>query len=245
MTHSLEGVRAGGFAPFSGPMHAVTLDAISPTPLALPAWASFAYGPPRRVTSTGPEAAAAEERALVEAAQGGDRAALQRLLDRVARPLYAAVILPRIGNPADAEDILRDTLMRGMERIDTYRWTGAGVFPWFRQIAVHLVIDHVRRNQRRGRLEDRFEEHVATVDPMHRAGADEAIIEAQERAANARNLQAAMSTLSDRYRRAVELRLIEERPREECAAMMSVTVGNFDVILHRALAALRKAYGVR
>jgi RNA polymerase sigma-70 factor (ECF subfamily) len=226
-------------------MLAMTLHPAGAPDLTLPAWASLAYGPPRRVTSTGPEAAAAEERALVEAAQAGDREALQRVLDRVARPLYAAVILPRIGNAADAEDILRDALMRGMERIDTYRWTGAGVFPWFRQIAVNLVIDHVRRNQRRGRLEDRFEEHVTSVEPLHRAGADEALIEAQERAAAARTLQAAMSTLNERYRRAVELRLVEERTREECAAALNVTVGNFDVILHRALAALRKAYGVR
>ncbi len=213
--------------------------------LALPAWTSLAYGPPRRETMTGAEAAAAEERALVEAAQRGDREALQRLLDRVARPLYAAVILPRIGNAADAEDILRDALVRGMERIDTFRWTGAGVFPWFRQIAVNLVIDHVRRNQRRGRMEDRFEEHVTHVAPLHHAGAEDALIEAQERASSSEALHAAMATLNERYRRAVELRLIEERPREECAAALGVTVGNFDVILHRALAALRKAYGVR
>lgn len=210
----------------------------------LPAWAAFVYGPRRRETMTASDAAVAEERALVEAAQGGDRAALQSLLDRVARPLYAAVILPRIGNPADAEDILRDTLLRGMERFDTFRWTGAGVFPWFRQIAVNQVIDHVRRRQRRGRLEDRFEEHVNHVVPLHHAGADDALIEAQERASSSRDLHAAMATLNDRYRRAVELRLLEERSREECAAALGVTVGNFDVILHRALAALRKAYGV-
>jgi hypothetical protein len=43
--------------------------------------------------------AGAEEQRLVEAAQRGDREALKLLLDRVARPLYAAVILPRIGAP--------------------------------------------------------------------------------------------------------------------------------------------------
>ncbi len=227
------------------PMHAMPLTCAADELVALPAWTSLAYGRARSVTSKGPEDAAAEERSLIEAAQAGDRAALQRLLERVSKPLYAAVILPRVGNPADAEDILRDALVRGMEKLDTYRWTGAGVFPWFRQIAVNLVIDHVRRNQRRGRLEDRFEEHVASVEPMHRAGADEALIEAQERAASNRTLQSAMATLNDRYRRAIELRLVDERSREECAAILEVTVGNFDVILHRALAALRKAYGVR
>jgi RNA polymerase sigma factor (sigma-70 family) len=187
--------------------------------------------------------AAAEERGLVEAAQRGDRAALQQLLARVSQPLYAAVILPRVGHPADAEDILREALVRGMEKLDTFRWTGVGVFPWFRQIAVNLVIDHARRRQRRGRLEERLERHVQATEPVHHAGAETALIEAEERAGNAQTLAAAMGTLSERYRRAITLRLIEERSREECAATMGVTLGNFDVILHRSLAALRKAYG--
>ena len=38
------------------------------------------------------------------------------------------------------------------------------------------------------------------------------------------------------------LRLIEDRTREECAEEMGVTVGNFDVILHRATKAFRKVY---
>ena len=48
--------------------------------------------------------------------------------------------------------------------------------------------------------------------------------------------------MNARYARALTLRLIEDRPREECAAMMDVTVGNFDVILHRAAKAFRKVY---
>ena len=119
-------------------------------------------------------APAAEEKALVEAAQAGDAAALRMLLERFSQPLYGAVILPRIGIAADAEDILRETLLRALK-----------------------------------------------------------------------TMGAAMDVLNDRYRQAVTLRLLEERPREECASTMGVTVGNFDVILHRALAALRKAYGVR
>lgn len=212
---------------------------------ALPAASESAYGARRRTAMSATDDAAAEERALVELAQRGDREALQRVLDRVAKPLYAAVILPRVGNAADAEDILRDALLRGMERIGMYRWTGAGVFPWFRQIAVNLIIDNARRRQRQHRLEDRFERHVTEVEPLHHAGADEALIEAQERAVTAQSLQSAMGTLNERYRRAIELRLVEERSREECASILGVTVGNFDVILHRALAALRKAYGQR
>ncbi|MBK6531693.1 MAG: RNA polymerase sigma factor [Deltaproteobacteria bacterium] len=190
-------------------------------------------------------APAAEEKALVEAAQAGDVEAIRMLLDRVSRPLYAAVILPRIGIAADAEDILRETLLRAIDRLHTFHWTGAGFFPWLRQIAIHQVIDHVRRVQRRTRLEERFERQAADVMPLHHAGAEEALIDQQERALSLKTMSVAMDALNDRYRAAITLRLLEERSREECAEALGVTLGNFDVILHRALAALRKAYGVR
>jgi len=190
-------------------------------------------------------APAAEEKALVEAAQAGDVEAIRMLLDRVSRPLYSAVILPRVGIAADAEDILRETLLRAIDRLHTFHWTGAGFFPWLRQIAIHQVIDHVRRVQRRTRLEERFERQAADVMPLHHAGAEEALIDQQERALSLKTMSVAMDALNDRYRTAITLRLLEERSREECAEALGVTLGNFDVILHRALAALRKAYGVR
>ena len=190
-------------------------------------------------------APAAEEKALVEAAQAGDVEAIRLLLDRVSRPPYAAVILPRIGIAADAEDILRESLLRAIDRLQTFHWTGVGFFPWLRQIAIHQVIDHVRRVQRRTRLEERFERQAADVMPLHHAGAEEALIDQQERALSLKTMSIAMDALNDRYRQAITLRLLEERGREECAEALGVTLGNFDVILHRALAALRKAYGVR
>ena len=43
----------------------------------------------------------------------------------------------------------------------------------------------------------------------------------------------------------LRLRLLEDRDREECAEIMNVTVGNFDVILHRASKAFRQKYPPR
>lgn len=222
-------------------MSALALDLVD----LLPAFGLSAYGAPGPTRMAALDPAGAEEQRLVESAQRGDREALGALLDRVARPLYSAVILPRVGSPADAEDILKDTLLRAMERLETFHWTGAGFFPWVRQIAINLVVDHARRNQRRGRMEERFERQAADVMPLHHAGAEESLIEQQERAVALRMMESAMGELNERYRRAIELRILEERSREDCAAAMGVTLGNFDVILHRALAALRKAYGVR
>lgn len=190
-------------------------------------------------------AASAEEQALVEAAQQGDQAALRMLLERFARPLYAAVILPRVGDAADSDELLRDTLSRAAERLGSFKWTGAGFYPWLRTIAMHLVIDRARRQQRRTRAESELERQAGVVQPLHHAGAEEMLIEQQERAIALRMLSEALTTLQERPRKAIELRLLEERPREDCAASLGVTVGNFDVIFHRALGALRKAYGVR
>lgn len=191
------------------------------------------------------DAASAEERVLVEAAQQGDRESLRLLLDRFARPLYAAVILPRVGDPVDAEDILRDTLARAVERLGSFHWTAAGFYPWLRQIAINLVVDRARRQQRRNRAEGELERQAAAILPLHHAGAEEMLIEQQERAVALRMLEHAMAQIPERQRRAIELRLLEEKPREACAEAMGVTVGNFDVIFHRALVALRKVYGVR
>ena len=51
-----------------------------------------------------------------------------------------------------------------------------------------------------------------------------------------------LSFLNERYAQALHLRFIEDLDREACAAAMDVSVGNFDVILHRAAKAFRKVY---
>ena len=58
----------------------------------------------------------------------------------------------------------------------------------------------------------------------------------------ARNVLAA---ISPRYRRAIELRFLEDRPREQCAALLEVKLGTFDVLLLRALRAFRQAWEAR
>ena len=47
---------------------------------------------------------------------------------------------------------------------------------------------------------------------------------------------------AERYRIAIELRLIQELPREDCAKRLGVTIGTFDVLLFRAVRAFRKQF---
>jgi RNA polymerase sigma-70 factor (ECF subfamily) len=183
-----------------------------------------------------------EERRLIERAQGGDREAMRPIFERFAEPLYAGVILPRLGDAATAEDVLKDTFLTAIEKIGQFRWQGRTVYVWLRQIATNKVIDVHRRTARAGRLAHALAEELETTGvPV--ASADTALIHAEERRLNQVRIAQSMEALTARYREAIRLRLVEEKPREECAKAMNITVGNFDVLLFRAIRAFRKSFG--
>lgn len=183
-----------------------------------------------------------EERRLVERAKSGDRDALRPLFERYADPLYSGVILPRLGDAAGAEDVLRDTFITAIEKLETFQWQGRSVYVWLRQIAVNKVVDVHRRAKRAGRLLAALAEETPHETPPEEL-ADAALIQEQERRRNAARIEAAMSALSERYREAIHLRLVDELPRDECARRLQITVGNFDVLLFRAIRAFRKHFG--
>ena len=86
----------------------------------------------------------------------------------------------------------------------------------------------------------RLEEAVEAEARVHgEAAAPDDGVEVDERRAG---IERALTELNPRYAEALRLRLLDELEREECAARLGVTVGNFDVILHRACAAFRKVY---
>ncbi len=185
-----------------------------------------------------------EEQRLVEEAQRGNLDAMRPIFERYASPLYAAVILPRLGDKVAAEEVLRDTLATAVEKISMFRWQGKSIYPWLRQIAVNKVYDVHRQSKRSQRLADAMAVEVPmTTGPE--AHADAQLMAEEERRLNRLRIDDTMALLSERYREAIRLRLVEELPREECARIMGITVGNFDVLLFRAVRAFRKQFGGR
>jgi len=186
----------------------------------------------------------AEEQRQVEEAQAGNLDAMRPILERYAQPLYGTVILPRLGDAASAEDVLRDTLATAVEKIRRFTWQGKSIYPWLRQIAINKVYDVHRQTKRSRRLADAMV-HEVPVETDPETHADAQLMADQERAVHRTRIDEAMGQIADRYRTAIELRLIQELPREECAKQLSVTVGTFDVLLFRAVRAFRKQFGSR
>jgi RNA polymerase sigma-70 factor (ECF subfamily) len=183
-----------------------------------------------------------EEQRQVEEAQRGNLDAMRPILERYAQPLYGTVILPRLGDAATAEDVLRDTLATAVEKIGRFTWQGKSIYPWLRQIAINKVYDIHRQSKRSRKLADAMVHEVPKeTDPDEQADAQ--LIADQERAAHRARIDEAMGQLAERYRTAIELRLVQELTREECAKRLGITVGTFDVLLFRAVRSFRKHFG--
>jgi RNA polymerase sigma-70 factor (ECF subfamily) len=178
------------------------------------------------------------ERALVERAQAGDRAALGELLRKYGPRLYRAVLLPRLGSQAAAEDALARTYVKVVERFTQFSWQAVGVYPWLRVVALRVALDDLRGKKRERLFEP--EDVERELDQAEREERESAVLERHDLEFARSRVVALLGRINPRYADAIRLRLLEERSRDEAAAVLGVSVGTFDVVLHRAMAALRK-----
>jgi RNA polymerase sigma-70 factor (ECF subfamily) len=185
------------------------------------------------------QALLARERRAIERAQAGELAALEPVLASHAEALLM-FLLGKVGDRAQAEDLLKDTFVTAIERIASFAWQDRSIYHWLRQIALNKAIDHHRALGRRRRLYQALKaEQVEAED----AAAPMLLSAEEERQLAHQRIDKALSGLHPRYAQAIRLRLCEERPRAECAELLGVGVETFDVLLFRAVRAFRKAYG--
>jgi RNA polymerase sigma-70 factor (ECF subfamily) len=182
------------------------------------------------------------ERTLCERAHAGDRAALGQILRQYGPILYRSVLLPRLGSDAAAQDALAETYARVVERFHQYSWQPAGVYPWLRVVALRIALDALRARRRETLFEpeDLEREIDASERDLGRNG-DVELCEKRDLAEARSRVATALSKLNPRYATAIRLRVLEEKSREEVAAHLGVSVSTFDVVLHRAMASLKKA----
>jgi RNA polymerase sigma factor (sigma-70 family) len=177
----------------------------------------------------------------VERARDVDSAAFAEIYRAYAPAIFARVLLPKLGNREAAEDALAETFRTAFERLDTFETRGVSLFFWLSRIATNKALDMHRAKATTGRAIASFEHLTA---PLGEAPPDPG--ELFDLRGDALRTEAAVRAvlvrLNDRYRRAIELRFVEELPRESCAAALDVKLGTFDVLLLRALRAFRKEW---
>ena len=189
-----------------------------------------------RCVITDPELEA--EQRLCERARAGDRDALGALLRKHGPRLYRSVLLPRLGQRAQAEEALSVTYMKVVERFDQFSWQSVGIYPWLRVIALRVALDMLRKRKREVLFEERDLERELDTGAREQRSAEE--LERHDLMVSRRRVEELLDSINPRYASAIRLRILEEKSREEAARTLEVNVATFDVVLHRAMGALKK-----
>lgn len=182
-----------------------------------------------------------EERELVLRAKQGDGAAMRAIYETHAPRLYRRILLPRLGDVQAAEDALAETFRAAIEHLDRYEPREVSISHWLSRIAHNKAMDMHRARAVSGR---RLADLRMLLEPL--SGPEETADRLLELSADASEVRGrvrgVLDRLNPRYRRAIELRFLEERSREDCAGVLEVKLGTFDVLLLRALRAFRAGW---
>lgn len=185
-----------------------------------------------------------QEREMVLALQQGDRRAAAMLYETFSGVLFRKVILSRLPYVEQAEDVLCETFRIALEKIESFQLQDRSIFFWLRRIAINLVVDTYRKQVRKRELAERIlaRDAVDMVMGSTSETAEDSLSEAEEGAETKDLVHRALELLNPRYAKALRMRLLDDCTREECAAEFGVSVGNFDVLFHRACKAFRDNY---
>jgi len=179
---------------------------------------------------------------VIEALKGGHTEALSELYRWYGDALYRLAILPRLPLPELAEDVLAQTFARAMERIQQFKNHDRSIFFWMRRIAINLAMDTHRRHLAQRKMHARLNTE-SNVIPLH--GQTPAPDRPSEVAELRELIEESLEMLNPRYAQVLRLRLLDDKDRAECAEILGVTLGNFDVLFHRAAKAFRDKYPPR
>lgn len=171
-----------------------------------------------------------DDEALIARSREGDMGAIRTLVERHATTVFR-IAYRLVGGKAQAEDIAQDVLMRMLD----YRegWLSKpGFHVWLRRAVYNRAVD-VHRKQRPWA----FSALEAVAEKEDGAPAQDAALAARE---GENQVAAAVLDLPLRQRMAVTLCFYEQRSLAEAAAVLKVSVGAVESLLHRAKTTLKQ-----
>ncbi len=163
----------------------------------------------------------------------GDTEALGELYDRYAGTATATA-LRVVGSREEAEDVVHDAFVAVWRKIDRFDAERGALRAWLMTVVRNRAIDRVRARRASIDLDDADERSLL------RTGPNPTMEEALTRA-SAGDLRAAMASLPDDQRRALELAYFEGYTYREVAELTGVPAGTANGRLRLALGKLRDA----
>jgi RNA polymerase sigma-70 factor (ECF subfamily) len=179
-----------------------------------------------------------DEAALLEAAQGGDEAALSSLLERHQAQIYRFG-LKLCRDPEDAKDVLQDTMLSVARNLSGFRGQAA-LSTWLYTVARSFCAKRRRRSKFAPEPELSLEHPTLKAEQIvdGTLGPDVALADKQRDQA----LHAAIDSLSPAYKDVLVLRDMEGLPAQEVAQILGLRVEAVKSRLHRARKAVRERF---
>jgi RNA polymerase sigma-70 factor (ECF subfamily) len=168
---------------------------------------------------------------IIEFALNGEEKAYAELLDRYQDSIYF-LLLKKIGNENDAEDLTMETFGKAFNNLSQY--TPVYAFStWLFRIAINNCIDFVRKRKIRPQS---FDSGIDFHDPDNAnftslsPNPEELVIKREK----AEELKSMIKTLKPRYARLIDYRYYQELSYEEIAETMQLPLGTVKAQLFRA-----------
>lgn len=172
------------------------------------------------------------EKVLLQRAKKGEMAAFESLVTAYERRVYS-LALRSTGSEADAADITQEVFLRAYRSLDTFRGE-SGFSTWLYRITVNLCVDLARKNNPAESLDD--EQALEAPETRGAYQPETALANSELR----RELDAALSLVSEEHRKIVILRDVAGMSYADIAAALELEEGTVKSRLARARAALRK-----
>ncbi|MBC7286769.1 MAG: sigma-70 family RNA polymerase sigma factor [Armatimonadetes bacterium] len=181
----------------------------------------------------------ADDHALIEQFQRGDRRAFDELVRRHYSLAYN-LAYRILGDSDAAADATQAAFVRAYRGLAGYRG-GAAFTTWLHRIVVNVSLDMARRQQRATSIEAESDQPTPLEArlPSESLGPDEEVLQRER----ARAVQRALMKLAPLHRAVLTMYELQGLSYDEIAAVLGVPLGTVKSRLNRARAAFAKALG--
>lgn len=182
---------------------------------------------------------AAEHRALAAALARGDKAALGRLYDLLAKPLYSLAL--RVTNdPAEAQDVVQDVFLQLWNKAADYEPSRGNYFSWAATLTRNRALDRVRMRARRQEIVQASAPDILPADNADLDSSDSLWL--REKATAVRS---ALGALPAEQKGAIELAFFNGLTQQEIAQKLGEPLGTVKARIRRGLLRLRESLSSR
>jgi len=176
------------------------------------------------IPGAAPDLTAERDRPLAERVLAGDEAAFRSLYRRHTPRLFQLALRMLAGDEAEAEDVVQDTWIKAVEKLETFRWESE-LSTWLHAIALNVSREALRRRGNRREVEWPEDDEPAAAPLLERL---EPV-----------DLERAIAALPSGYRTVLVLHDVEGHTHEAIAEQLGVTPGTTKSQLFRARRAVR------